>query len=209
VKIGAPHFVDFGKNMEHSPDGRAYLVAHGAETDDPQTRFANLSWITGDQIYLLRVEPGIENMNDATRYEFFAGYDPGGDVRWTHDFDQIQPLLEWNNNMGVVTATYNPGLNKYLMCVTDGGTTVDKMNTYILEADRLTGPWKLVTYMKHFGEQGYFVNIPSKFISPDGRTMWLAYSGMFTNLSLKKSFKRNPPGSVYGLTFQQIELLTP
>jgi len=27
VKIGAPHFVDFGKNMEHSPDGKAYLVA--------------------------------------------------------------------------------------------------------------------------------------------------------------------------------------
>ncbi|KKK96884.1 hypothetical protein LCGC14_2658290, partial [marine sediment metagenome] len=25
VKFGAPHFVDFGKNMEHSPDGKAYL----------------------------------------------------------------------------------------------------------------------------------------------------------------------------------------
>ena len=26
VKIGAPHFVDFGKNSEYSPDGKAYLV---------------------------------------------------------------------------------------------------------------------------------------------------------------------------------------
>ena len=26
--------------------------------------------------------------------------------------------------------------------------------------------------MKDFGEQGYFVNIPSKFISADGLTMW-------------------------------------
>lgn len=25
VKMGAPHFVDFGKNMENSPDGKAYL----------------------------------------------------------------------------------------------------------------------------------------------------------------------------------------
>jgi len=24
VKIGSPHFVDFGRNMEHSPDGKAY-----------------------------------------------------------------------------------------------------------------------------------------------------------------------------------------
>ena len=42
VKIGAPHFVDFGKNMEYSPDGKAYLVGQGATQAD-----ANLSWISG------------------------------------------------------------------------------------------------------------------------------------------------------------------
>ena len=26
VKFGAPHFVDFGQELEHSPDGKAYLV---------------------------------------------------------------------------------------------------------------------------------------------------------------------------------------
>ena len=36
VKMGAPHFVDFGKNMEHSPDGKAYLLGMGAEENDPQ-----------------------------------------------------------------------------------------------------------------------------------------------------------------------------
>ena len=38
VKMGAPHFVDFGKNMEHSPDGKAYLLGMGAEIDDPKPR---------------------------------------------------------------------------------------------------------------------------------------------------------------------------
>ena len=65
VKIGAPHFVDFGRNMEHSPDGKAYLVAQGAVEPDPKPRFANLSWITADQVYLLRVTPTLENINDA------------------------------------------------------------------------------------------------------------------------------------------------
>ena len=51
VKIGSPHFVDFGKNMQYSPDGKAYLVAHGAGTNDTKWRFWNDSWITGDQIY--------------------------------------------------------------------------------------------------------------------------------------------------------------
>ncbi len=57
VKIGSPHFVDFGRNMEHSPDGKAYLVAHGA-SDGVNRRFGYNSWITGDEIYLLRVTPG-------------------------------------------------------------------------------------------------------------------------------------------------------
>ncbi|MDR3093988.1 MAG: hypothetical protein LBU62_05020, partial [Bacteroidales bacterium] len=57
VKIGSPHFVDFGKNMQYSPDGKAYMVAHGADINDTKPRFWNSSWITGDNIYLLRVTP--------------------------------------------------------------------------------------------------------------------------------------------------------
>ena len=60
--------------MEHSPDGKAYLVGHGAELGEPEPRFANLSWISGDQVYLLRVVPRLETINDASKYEFFAGY---------------------------------------------------------------------------------------------------------------------------------------
>ncbi len=136
VKIGSPHFVDFGKNMEHSPDGKAYLVAHGAAEPDPKPRFGNLSWITGDQIYLLRVTPSIENINDASKYEFFAGHDAAGKPVWTSDFAKIKPLIDWNNNCGCVTITYNAPLKTYLMCVTDGWPTCAKMNSYILEAER-------------------------------------------------------------------------
>ena len=177
IKIGSPHVVDFGKNMEHSPDGKAYFVAHGA-SDGKNRRFAYDSWGTGDEIYLFRVTPGIENINDASKYEFFGGHENGRPV-WSHDFRQIKPLAEWKNNMGCVTMTYDAPLKKHLMCVLDAMTTLDYANTYILEADQITGPWKLATYMKHFGEQAYFVNIPSKFISVDGRTMWLCYSANF------------------------------
>jgi hypothetical protein len=209
VKIGSPHFVDFGQELEHSPDGKAYLVAHGATNPDPQPRFANLSWITGDQIYLLRVTPSPERINDPSQYEFYAGRDPQGQPVWSRDFQRIQPLLEWNNNMGCVTVTYNQPLKKYLMCVTDGGNTCARMHTYILEASQLTGPWKRVVYMKNFGEQSYFVNFPSKFISADGRTAWLCYSANFAPDWNGEKIKANPPGSHYGLVLQQVQLLTP
>lgn len=207
VKIGAPHFVDFGKNMENSPDGYAYLVGHGAEYPDEKPRFANLSWISGDQIYLIRVKPSIKNINDSSKYEFFSGFDAKNNPVWTHDFNKIEPLIAWNNNCGCVTITYNAPLKKYLMCVTDGWPTVEKMNSYILESDHITGPWKLVVYMKDFGEQGYFLNFPTKFISQDGRTSWLCYSGNFAKNWRDVKINENPPGSHYGLVLQEIKLL--
>ena len=129
LKIGAPHFVDFGKNMEHSPDGKAYLVCHGARPDDPIPRFANLSWGTANQIYLIRVTPTPENINDASKYEFFAGHDAGGKPQWSRELSGIRPLIDWNNNCGCVTATYNPYLRRYLMCVTDAWPTTGKTRT--------------------------------------------------------------------------------
>jgi hypothetical protein len=168
VKIGAPHFVDFGKDMEHSPDGKAYLIAHGAAENDLEDRKANLSWITGDQIYLCRVTPSPENMNNENAYEYFAGHDNSGNPIWSNDYNLIQPLVNWDNNTGCVTMTYNAPLKKYIMCVTDGWPTVENMNTYLLESDKITGPWTMITYMKNFGPQAYFVNIPSKFISENG-----------------------------------------
>jgi hypothetical protein len=209
VKIGSPHFVDFGKNMEYSPDGKAYLVAHGADTTDNMYQFYNDSWITGDQIYLIRVTPSIKNMNDVSQYEYFAGYDAKGAAIWTKNFKEIKPMLEWNNNMGCVTMTYNPILKKYLMCVTDGENTVSYMHTYILESDNVSGPWKMITYMKNFGEQSYFVNIPSKFIKKDGYTMWLCYSANFATNWNGMNIQEDPQGSHYGLVLQKIELLSP
>jgi hypothetical protein len=232
VKMGAPHFVDFGKNMQHSPDGKAYLLGMGAEQNDPQPRpclklgapgqppelnpgctndfaHANLSWISADQVYLARVKPSPATINDLKAYEFFAGRDASGKPVWTADFARIKPLIEWNNHMGCVTATYVPGLKKYLMCITDGWPTVSKMTSYILEAEVLTGRWRMVAYMKDFGEQAYFLNFPSKFISEDGRTLWLCYSANFSPGWNGVELKVNPPGGRYGLCLHEVKLLGP
>ncbi len=208
VKMGSPHFVDFGRNLQWSPDGKAYLVGHGAVDPDPEPREANLSWITGDQIFMARVTPSIENINDRSKYEFFAGHDSAGQPVWSRDFSQIKPLVDWNNNCGCVTMTYDAPLKRYLLIITDGGNTISKFNTYILESENITGPWKLVVYMRHFGEQGYFVNIPSKFFNSDGRRAWLCYAANFTNGYLHTNYRDNPPGGGYGMTLQEIILST-
>lgn len=205
-KLGVMHFVDFGKNMQHSPDGKAYLIGHGTAANDPHPRLGAVSWLSGNAIYLIRVPISPETVNDESQYEFFAGYDSSGAPLWTRSFSQMKPLLEWLNHLGSVTVTYNPALKKYLMCVADGWPSTRMISTILLESDHVAGPWKMIDYLKHFGTQGYFVNIPSRFIQPDGRTFWLCYSANFTNSWLKTNYPTNPPGSRYGLCLQEVRL---
>lgn len=207
VKMGSPHVVDFGKNMEHSPDGKMYLVGHGSTQKDQEDRKANLSWVTGDQVYLSRVDPAPDTVNDESQYEYFAGHAADGGAVWSTEFTDLKPIAEWNNNMGCVTITYNAPLKKYMMCVTDGWPTTKDMNTYILESDQITGPWKLVHYFADFGPQAYFVNIPSKFISADGRTAWLLFSANFAYRDIRMNAEAGTPkGSRYSMSFQKINL---
>ena len=114
VKMGVPHVVDFGQEMQYSPDGKAYLVAHGASDPDKNPRDADLSWITGDEIYLARVKPSVHNMENAGKYEYFAGHNRKGKAIWTHHFESMKPLLKWDNNMGSVTMTYDAPLEEIL-----------------------------------------------------------------------------------------------
>ena len=207
INIGAPHFVDFGKNIEHSPDGFAYLTCHGASVNDEKPRPGNLSWISGDEINLIRVRPSPENMNDPSKYEFFCGRDADGNDIWSHNMDDMEPIFEWNNNAGCVTMTYNAPLKKYLMCITDGWPTIQSMDTYILESNSVTGPWKMVSYLKDFGPQAYFVNIPSKFITEDGLTAWLCFSANFSYARKNPRFKGNPVGSSYSMSLQEIKFM--
>ena len=96
--------------------------------------------------------------------------------------------------------------NKMYSPWTDGDNTIREYNTYILESASVTGPWKLVQYLHHFGKQAYFVNIPSKFISADGRTVWLCYSANWNHRNKEEWI--DPPGSKYSLCLQEIRLPT-
>jgi hypothetical protein len=51
----------------------------------------------------------------------------------------------------------------------------------------------------------YFVNIPSKFISPDGWTMWLCYAANWAAAGVRS----DPPGARYAMCLREIRLLSP
>jgi hypothetical protein len=201
VKFGQPYLVDFGKNQERSPDGKVYFVSTGSVDGS-----AAADHLNDDQVYLCRVTPTPANVNDASKYEFYAG-----NGQWSSTFASSKPIVEWRNHFSGATATWNPGLGKFILIAYKNGYTVNgskidwgDFDTFVLESSALAGPWKLVAYMPAFGKQGYYPNLPSKFLSADGRSAWLWYGANFSPWDRPS----DPPGSGYHLCEQEVRFIT-
>lgn len=163
VKFGAPHAVDFGQNNQYSPDGKLYIIGHGAES--PQS---HQSWMQGDSVYLARTvsAPDYNTINDASSWEFYSG-GQGPSATFSSSISDAKPLFVWMNSTGVVTMSWHPTLSKYIMVISTPTTkpyTVYHFDTYFLESDSMTGPWSYISYLSSFGPQAYFVHVPSKFM---------------------------------------------
>ena len=52
-------------------------------------------------------------------------------------------------------------------------TFVAMILSSFMESDKITGPYKVIRFMKNWGPGSYFGNIPAKWISKDGKTAWL------------------------------------
>mmetsp|Transcript_14202 Transcript_14202/g.31471 ORF Transcript_14202/g.31471 Transcript_14202/m.31471 type:complete len:179 (-) Transcript_14202:80-616(-) len=126
------------------------------------------------------------------------------------DVAKAEPLISWANRTGVTTMTYIETVKRYIVCVstpTYSPFTEQQFDTYLLESENITGPFRYISYLREFGPQAYFVNIPSKFVGDfnpkDGSLrLFLSYSA---NFDWKKSAPK-PAGSGYHWTLQEVIL---
>ena len=218
-KVQQVRWVDFGKNNEHSPDGAHYLLAHGCNG----TAGYNCTWTQGSHLYLLRIlHLSPLTVNDLAAWEFWAGPRRG----WSTDFADLEPTLAWPNRLGPAAISWVGGaVNKFVLVVgtpTVGLEMSPTLDTWIAEADALTGPYRLVQYLPAFGNQGYNPNSPAKFWAGGlNSTGWLWYSAMWTHDS--PAVKPEPPfcnittndrnpwtsrGSCYGSVAAEIQLVS-
>jgi hypothetical protein len=175
-------FLDYGKDNANSPDG--YVYAYGLDynwrdTYSPAPDPADL--------YLARVPA--TSVQDRSAWQFYAG-DGNGTPVWTSDIDQRVSVLHDDHRVYQNVGT--AGRPSDLSVISQGGVVYDKpLNRYIYtswteytyefyEAPTPWGPWSHFT-PKDFGgypwthtkHGGYATTIPSKYISADGRSMWL------------------------------------
>lgn len=177
-------FLDYGKDYQHAPDG--YVYAYGLDhnwRDSFNDRVPDPV-----DLYLARVPR--ESVMDRAAWEFVSGLDASGEPTWSGDIADRSPVLHDDRhvyqdvytegrakNMTTLSQgsiVYNPGLQRYLY------TSWTEYTFEFYEAPRPWGPWKRFD-SKDFGgypwsttkHGGYATTIPSKYISEDGRSMWL------------------------------------
>ena len=83
-----------------------------------------------------------------------------------------------------VSVTYNPALHRYIMTSSHRvGDGPHNASLGVFEAREPWGPWRTVYYEDHFAgnDPVYHLKFPTKWMSSDGRSMWLLYSGLGGN----------------------------
>lgn len=204
-RFNVPHAVVHGQDNEQSPDGKLYLTAHGQAVVDGGAKTKS-DWDKGDAIYLCRVDPAPTRVTDPKAYEFFAGHDADGVARWSADVRDSQPILAWPRHLGSECATYVPGLDRYLLLTARLREREDNLSYNTLsvwESSEITGPYRLVTYLRDWGPQTYFPNVPAKFIAADGRRMWLCVASNYA------STQATPPQCRYAMSLHEFDLILP
>eukprot|EP00041_Stephanoeca_diplocostata_P025376 m.661222 g.661222 ORF g.661222 m.661222 type:complete len:1283 (+) comp22735_c0_seq3:18-3866(+) len=202
IKMGAPHVVDHGPENADSPDGALYMVGNGCMHTHANS---NCSWISGDGVFLARATrfsaANPDSLNTRDNWEFACGDGCG----WTTNISLARPVFTWKGRVGTVTATWNKYSQRYILCITTPTvlpSTVSSYDTYFLETPSLTaGPFRLISYLPRFGQQAYFVSLPSKWLHANGGV--LSFSANFACKALQNC-SSNIPGAAYGAVLMPI-----
>lgn len=168
-------FLDYGKNSANVIAGYAY--AYGLDNN----------WRFQQALYLARVP--INSVQTRSAWEFYTGTDAGGNPTWSSDIARKAAVLTDNRLLysvmiGKDCESSNPVIGQ-------GGVVYDApLKRYIFaswscatqqfyEAPNPWGPWSHflsndfgpLRLARNYGQYG--TSIPSKFISADGKTLYL------------------------------------
>ncbi len=167
ASFGCPTFLNFGKNYAGARDG--YVYVYSPDSDN--------AYDAADRMLLARVPK--EQITKREAYEFFTGLDKTGGPLWTTDLGQRKAVFSQPGKCGRSAVTYNPGLKRYLWCQTlPGGDARFRGGFGVYDAPEPWGPWTTAYYTENWdvgpGETSSF---PTKWMSKDGRTQYLVFSG--------------------------------
>ena len=167
TSFGCPTFLNFGRNYAGARDEFVYVYSHDSDS----------AYNPADRMILARVPK--TRISERNAYEFFQGRDDKQQPLWTNEIRDRKAVFVNANNCYRSGITYNARLKRYLWCQTiPGGDTRFSGGFGIYDAPEPWGPWTTVFFTKQWDVgPGETASLPTKWMSPDGKTVHLVFSG--------------------------------
>jgi len=177
--FGCPTFLNFGKNYSGARDNYVYIYSFDERS----------AYNPSDRMVLARVPK--DKLREKESYEFFSGLRSDGAPLWESEIEKRAPVFVNPAMCYRSGITYNAGLKRYLWCQVHPHSNHPQGPRFsggfgIYEAPEPWGPWKTVFFTKEWDTgPGETSSFPSKWMSRDGKTCWLLFSGE-DNFSVRK-----------------------
>lgn len=171
TSFGCPTFLNFGRNYADARDGFVYVYSPDSDS----------AYDPADRMVLARVCQ--DRIRDQDAYEYFSALSDDHEALWTQAIDERGAVFEHSGNCYRSGVTYNAPLKRYLWCQTlprsrDARGPRFEGGFGIYEAPEPWGPWKTVYFTRHWDVgPGESCRIPTKWMSPDGKSVYLVFSG--------------------------------
>jgi hypothetical protein len=169
--FGSPAFLNYGRSYDGAQDDYVYTYSQ----DGPS------AYETDDAIVLARAPR--TRLKDAAAWEFFNGSATA--PAWSARIGERKPVFRYPRHCQRVDAVWHPALKRYLLVVSYGHTG----GWGIFDAPRPWGPWSVAFHTEYWGLGGtHGYRIPAKWISAEGRSAGLVFSGLMHDGTLYDAF---------------------
>ncbi|MCL4177958.1 MAG: beta-lactamase family protein [Verrucomicrobia bacterium] len=171
TSFGAPTFLNFAKDYAGARDDYVYVYSHDHDN----------AYAAADRMVMARVPKA--RIRERAAYTLFRGLDADGEPLWTADIRDRGAVFVNPGGCYRSGISYNAGLKRYLWCQTLPESTDPRGPRYqggfgIYEAPEPWGPWRTVYFTDAWDTgPGETSSLPPKWMSEDGRTCHLVFSG--------------------------------
>jgi hypothetical protein len=167
TSFGCPTFLSFGRNYAGARDDYVYIYSFDSDT----------AYDPADRMVLARVPK--QRVTDRAAYEFFVKLDPRHQPVWSRDIRDRGPVFEHPGRCYRGGISYDAPLKRYLWWqVIPGGDIRFDGGFGVYDAPEPWGPWTTVDFTDRWDVgPGESASFPPKWISADGKTLYLVFSG--------------------------------
>ncbi len=167
TSFGYPTFLNFGRNYQGARDAYVYIYSHDSDS----------AYQRADRMVLARVSK--DRITDRTAYEYFRGLDADDNPKWTGDVNQRGAVFTHADRCYRSSVSFCAALRRYFWCQTGtGDDTRFRGGLAVYDAPEPWGPWTTIYFTDEWDVgPGETSCLPTKWMSANGRTVHLVFSG--------------------------------